>query len=247
MSILTKAKKIYRVVLNPQIFTCRVKYLFVFSHMRSRSSVLSHVLGTNSNICGYRELHTTYRGRMSLIKMRAMIFSDLECNLNDKYLLDKILHDYHFSDRVFEIVKPKVIFLLREPEDTIKSIINIGYNDPMKVMDYYCDRLMSLIEYSKKIGKGYFFIESNELVDNTDNVLESLSIWLNLSEPLDKRYLTFRNTGKPGHGDTSHNIKSGILKKTKNYSDLKIPREVLQRGESSYKNCRDSLLKGIIK
>jgi hypothetical protein len=188
---------------------------------------------------------------MSLIKMRNKLSNDLKCKLNDKYLLDQILIDRLFvSDKVFAIAKPKAIFLLREPESTIKSIMNMGYlsgkkwyKNPVKAMDYYRSRLLRLEEYSKKLAGNYFFIESDTLVDNTENVLHGLTRWLNLHEPLDKRYSIFRNTGKPGHGDPSDNIKSGILKKTNGYPDIKIPPEVLQRGDSSYKKCKDSLLK----
>jgi len=253
MSILTKIKKLSQIDLYLQSIICRTKYLFIFSHMRSRSSVLSHILGSNLDICGYSELQLSYTGHMSLIKMRFLLFNDLKCKLNNKYLLDKILGDYLlFSNKVFEIAKPKVIFLLREPESTIKSIINMGYitdiewyKDPLKVMDYYCSRLLSLEEYSKKVAGNYFFIESDDLLDNTEYILDCLTKWLNLSEPLDKRYSIFHNTGKPGYGDPSDHIKSGMLEKTKGYPVIKIPLEVLKRGEYSYKKCKDSLLSGI--
>jgi hypothetical protein len=223
--------------------------------MRSRSSALAHVLGSNPDICGYRELHLCYLGRKSLIKMRSKLFNEFEYRLKDKYLLDKILHnDILFSNKAFEITRPKVIFLLRKPEGAIKSIINMGhiigaerYKDPVKAMDYYCSRLLRLEEYSRMMAGSYFFIESDELVDNTEYVLERLTRWLNLSKPLDKRYSIFRYSGKPRHGDASENMKSGVLKKTKGHPDIEIPLHILQRGESSYIKCRDSLLKCLIK
>ncbi|MFA5321310.1 MAG: hypothetical protein WC373_01445 [Smithella sp.] len=191
---------------------------------------------------------------MSLIKMRILLFNDLRCKLDDKYLLDKLLHDELFiSNKILEIEKPKFIFLLREPESTIKSIINMVSSgnvewraDHVKAVDYYCSRLLSLEKYARKTAGNYFFLESDDLVDNTEYVLESLTRWLGLNDLLDKKYSIFRNTGKRGYGDPSHQIKSGILEKTKDYPDINIPSEVLQRGEYSYKKCRDSLLKGII-
>lgn len=246
--------KISQICLNLQNITCRTKYLFILSHMRSRSSVLAHILGSSPDICGYSELGLSYRGCMSLMKMRYKLSKDLECKLNHKYLLDKILHDRLIvSDKVLEIAKPKIIFLLREPENTIKSIINMGYieniewcRDPVKATDYYCSRLSRLEEYAKKIKGGYFFIDSNDLMDKTESILDGLTKWLNLHKPLDKRYSVFRYTGKPGHGDPSDNIKSGILTKTKDYPDILIPVEVLTKGDSSYKKCKDSLLRGAV-
>ena len=122
---------------------------------------------------------------------------------------------------------------------------NEWYKDPKKAMNYYCHRLSFLEEYAKKIGEGYFFIESNDLVDKTDYVLDSLSKWLNLIEPLDKNYTNFRNTAKPSTGDPSHNIKSGIIRKTKGHPDINVPRDILQKGESAYIKCKDILLRGI--
>ena len=158
MSIFVKAKKLSRIALHPKNIFCEAKYLFLLSHMRSRSSVLAHILGSNPDICGYRELQFSYRSRLSLMKMRAVIYSDLECPLNNKFLLDKFLHNYSISSRVIESAKPKFIFLLRYPESTIKSIINMGhetgiewYKDPIQAMDYYCSRLSGLEEFSKQI------------------------------------------------------------------------------------------------
>jgi len=253
MSILTKIKKLSPIDLYLQSMIGGTKYLFIFSHMRSRSSVLSHILGSNPGIRGYSELQLSYSGYMSLIKMRFLLFKDLKCRLRDKYLLDKILANHLlFSDKVFEIAKPKVIFLLREPQSTIRSIIHMGYiineewyKNPLNAIDYYCARLSGLEEYSRKIAGNYFFIESDDLVDNTKYILDGLTKWLSLKEPLDKKYSIFRNTGKPGYGDPSGRIKSGILEKTEGYPDIKIPPEVLKRGEDSYKKCRDALLKGM--
>lgn len=251
-----ETKKLYRFAINLDNILYPSKYIFIFSHMRSRSSVLSHVLGSNPDICGHSELHLPYKGRMSLLKMRIELFNDLKCNLKDKYLLDKILHDFQFSEKIFEIVKPKVIFLLRDPESTIKSIINMGYltgiewyKDPKQASDYYCTRLLQLEEFAKRTGDDYFFVESNELVNNTESILERLTQWLNLDEPLDKRYSVFHNTGKTGRrgGDPSNNIKSGILEKTNDYPDIKIPQDVLHKAESSYEKCRTALFTGITK
>jgi hypothetical protein len=252
MSILSKSQKLSLIFLKPQNFICRTKYLFIFSHMRSRSSLLSHILGSNPDICGYSELHNSYSGYANLIKMRMDLTHDLKCTLNDKYLLDKLLHNNHsVSQKVFAITKPKVIFLLREPEDTIKSIINMSfvtgrdicYRDPKKALDYYCSRLESLEKYAKTLENNYLFIESDELVSNTDYVLEHLSKWLNLSKTLDKKYSNFQKTGNIGSGDPSNNIKSGIVTKTKGYSDIEIPLEILKAGKLSYNKCKNSLLK----
>lgn len=250
MSIITKAKKLSLVALNPHIITCKVKYLFIFGHMRSRSSVLSHVLGSNPNICGYSELHLSYLSYTNLMKMRIRLYQDLNCELQDKYLLDSILHNrFDLSDKIFETIKPKIIFLIRNPESTIKSIINMGditgaewVKDPNNALHYYCSRLAWIEKFAEKIPGDYFYIDSNNLVSNTEHVLETLSKWLKLKDPLDSHYSTFSDTGKPSHGDPSQNIFSGTIKKTKEHVNINVPSEVLDRGISCYERCKNILM-----
>ena len=251
MSILTKAKKLSIICLNPHIITCKSKYLFLLSHMRSRSSVLSHVLGSNPGICGYSELHSSYINYIDLVNMRIKLYKDLECKLKHQYLFDKILQNRHVvSNRILEITNPKIIFLLRNSESTIKSIINMAQitgarwcEKPEDALEYYCSRLLCLEKYANEIKGNYFFIESDDLVDNTDHVLDDLSKWLSLHNPLEKSYSTFSNTGKPGFGDPLHNIKSGVIKKTESYKDIDVPLEILQKGNASYERCKSNILK----
>ncbi len=232
-----------------QYFTCRTRYLFIFSHMRSRSSVLCHILGSNPGICGYSELQLSYLNRMSLINMRRLLQEDLGGNLRNKYLLDKILNDYLiFSDNVLKITKPRAIFLLRKPESTIQSIIHMGdltgiewYKDPVNAANYYCSRLSSLEELAGKFAGNYFFIEADDLLDHADCILDRLTGWLGLPVPLSKSYSTFSHTGKPGYGDPSPNLKSGTLKRTEDHPDIRIPPDILQRSESAYVKCMDIL------
>jgi hypothetical protein len=47
-----------------------VKTLFLLGHMRSYSSVLSHILGSHPQISGYCETHTKYRTWVDLWKLR---------------------------------------------------------------------------------------------------------------------------------------------------------------------------------
>jgi len=181
--------------------------------------------------------------------MKNDLYNDLKCNFRDKYLLDKILHnELKISKEVFETVTPKVIFLLRDPESTIKSIINMGYitginwyKNPIQALDYYCSRLSHLARYAESFNGDGFFLESDELLDNTDHVLKELTEWLDLNKPLTSHYKKFNNTGKPGYGDPSENILTGKLIKTKKYPDIEIPFDILEVARSSYADCKASL------
>lgn len=223
--------------------------LFILSHMRSRSTVLSHVLGSNSGICGYSELHLSYKNIVDLIKMRLRLYMNSSCPVSDRdrlYFLDKILSKEHeISPQFVEKVRPRFIFLVRQPEETIKSIINMGYitaiewyKDPANACSHYCGRLEYIMSFAgdncHSTKDDFFFIESGDIVNDTANLLRDLSSWLCLPEPLDSRYSKFRNTGKPKHGDPSENINSGVISRTPEHRDIEIPDDILRDANSAY-------------
>ncbi|MGQ9425702.1 sulfotransferase family protein [Gilvimarinus sp. F26214L] len=250
MSMFSKARKLSLIASNPHLVTCQTRYLFILSHMRSRSTVISHVLGSNPEICGYSELHQPYRGRLDLLRMRAALYEDTHCRLSGKYLLDKILHNHLvISAEVLALAEPSVIFLLRDAESTLKSIINMGqrtgvewYRDPQRAADYYCRRLAALEEYATKLQGNYLFVDAEELVDDTDQVLAHISDWLQLQHPLNRNYEHFRNTGKRHYGDSSDNIKSGVIQRTQGHPAVSLPPDVLAKASAAYERCRKQLL-----
>ena len=101
---------------------------------------------------------------------------------------------------------------------------------------------MQLENFSQQVKGNYYFIESDDLINNTDIVLDSLTDWLNLKTPLNKNYSLFENTGKPTYGDPSVNIKSGVLEKTKGHPDIVVPQHILQQGKIKYDQCKKILL-----
>lgn len=250
MSLETKIKKIAIIAANPEILFCKKKYLFIVSHMRSRSTVLSHILGNNAEVCGYKELHFSYKNQLSLINMQIALKSDLKCSLRNKYLLDKILHNSTISDEVLNKAQPKIILLLRVPEETIKSILNMGnktgvdwHKDPIKVTDYYCKRLGQMEQLAHRVAKGYLFIESNDLIENSNEILQNITNWLKLKEPLKTTYNTFKDTGVMGFGDPMENIKSGVLQPTDSYPDIHVPEHLLSKANEAYDACKVTLLR----
>lgn len=252
MSIAIKMRLISTLVSNPStIRIAESKYLFIVSHMRSRSSLLAHIIGSSEAVCGHGELHISYRRPSDLIKTRVRLRGDLGCRLKGKYLLDKILHDrYVLSERVLESASPKVIFLLRDAESTVKSIINLGhitgvdwYKDPERASEYYCARLSNMERCAEAIGGDFFFVESDDLVDKTDSVLRSLTAWLGLDEPLASEYSVFNDTGTSCYGDPSDHILAGRVVKAEECPEAEVSKEIIEKAVESYKRCRASLLR----
>lgn len=252
MTIQSKIKKLGVLALHPEILLGKKKFLFVVSHMRSRSSVLCHILGSNPEVCGYKELHQSYKGKRSLVNMQIALAKDLRCNLRNKYLLDKLLNNFTISDEILHKVEPNFLFLLREPEETLKSIIHMGiktgeakYKDPLKCVEYYCKRLSQLEILAHRAGERSLFIESNNLIENPESTLNKIGVWLNLKQPLETNYRTFRDTGIIGFGDPLENIKLGVLKATDGYDHIHIPNDLLNKANESYEKCRVTLMNKI--
>ena len=245
MSLKQRLLKLTQAVCHSSHFLGNATYLFIFSHMRSRSSVLSHVLGSNPGVCGYYELKNTYRTPWDLFRMRMTIYEEIHKDLTGKYLLDKILHNRcRMSSRILNRNDTRILFLLREPESTLKSIIAMGrmtehnwYQDPAKASDYYCKRLKTLERTARDTPRGWFFIASDDLVDQTNGILKDLSLWLNLDPPLSRYFDIFSKTGKAGSGDPSPNIRTGIIQKTPKNDQILIPQDCLKQAQTAYERC----------
>lgn len=235
-------------VSHPMAFFYRKEYIFMLSHMRSRSSLLSHILGSHSDITGYVELQRSYEDWIDILNLRRKLYQMHDKQLNTKYLFDKILHNSHLlDDSVLGRDNFKIIVLLRKPEESIKSIISLGYltdyDDYKKhefAANYYCERVDYLSSLNETIKRKCFYIESDRIINDSENLLNGMSDWLELESKLDSKYDTFKLTGKPVFGDPSENIKEGKIKKiTDSNSDILIDPKLLIAPNESYERCHN--------
>ena len=102
--------------------TRRRSPLFILSHMRSYSSVLSHVLGSHPEIDGYCETHLRYRFALDFLRLQWRVRRLTGEPLSGRFVLDKILHNYSLASSVLERPQARVIFLLRQPADVLRSL-----------------------------------------------------------------------------------------------------------------------------
>src|SRR5580698_3253303 len=99
-------------------------YLFLLSHMRSYSSVMSHLLGSSPQIDGYGEMHLRYRTRLSLLALPWKVRHSTGEPLAGQWLLDKILHNKIRSPwRLLPDDRYRVIIFLRGPRATLRSLL----------------------------------------------------------------------------------------------------------------------------
>jgi hypothetical protein len=205
---------------SPQVFLGRRAYIFVFSHMRSYSSLLCHILGSHVEISGYAEMHVSYRGPLDLLRLRARVARSLGGGLPGRYVLDKVLHnEYAVAPSVIGRADVFPIFLLRRPLPSIASILELGrdipdvpwYSDITAVADYYVARVQRLGELAGQLGSAHLFVEAEEIVNQPGPALQRIATFLGLPRPLSESYSIFPRTGEIGSGDSSPQIMAGRI------------------------------------
>lgn len=192
------------------------QYVFILGHMRSRSSLLTHLLGSHPEISGYTESHIKYRNRWDLARLRWHISQAGGHWPTGRYLLDKQLHNRMYlpaqlrhSDRL------RAVILIRPPMETVSSIVRMGERtgnrndaDPHRAAAYYCQRVATLTGLAIELRDRALLINSDHLVKNPRAVLDAIGAHLNLATPLQNHYELGRHTGKAGAGDISPLIRS---------------------------------------
>jgi len=235
----------------PYIFHGKKKYIFIVSHMRSRSSLLSHILGSHQDISGYAEMAQHYHSTKDFMNLRYKVWSSNNQILKGHFVLDKILHNkYKISESFLASTSVHICYLLRRPEDTLKSIIQLANTNQDvrkwqgldQAAAYYENRICQMTQYTQKVTNKSFFVESNDLIDNTEPLLCAISNWLSLSQPLSSSYSLFKRTGEAGYGDPSKVISTGQVVHRKNrYENTHIPATILKRVNKSYMNTLTEL------
>jgi len=232
-------------------------YIFVVSHMRSFSTLLCHILGSHNDISGYVETHLSYFGRIDLWQLKRKVRETTDEPVVSKYLLDKMLHNYiHIDPSILARPNVKILFLVRNATDTLKSILNLFVGQLSRgpitcaedALAYYAKRLQKIEQYSAQVGRNARFLESEMLLEATDAALDGLSQWLDLSEGLSANYRTFKYTSLDHFGDPSPNITSGGIVASAEvrhrwYVPVSIPEPVLRRARDVYGACRQTLLR----
>ena len=99
------------------------KSIFLCSrHMRSYSTLLTHILGSHEEISGYSEINQSYRWWYDLMRLRYKVYLANNNQLSGRFVLDKILHNRRYiSDSILNRNDVHIILMLRNPEDTAKE------------------------------------------------------------------------------------------------------------------------------
>jgi len=240
-----------KILLSPRLgnLAAAANYIFILGHMRSRSTLLAHIIGSSNEVCGYYETHHSYHSKLGLYRLKFDLRDQTNPSLKRQTYLDKILHNKHVvGPRILRRPNVKAVFLAREPEATLKSMLSMGirknlyrFSDEASALDYYSSRLDVLEEYGKLREGNFFFVDSDELIDRFDDLRFALTTWLGLSNLLEAEYQIFNKTGRAVFGDSSDRIKSGKIEKTQTEHDVEISPDILARARERFADHCDRM------
>jgi hypothetical protein len=248
---ITSTQSPYKILLRNDSY----KILFLLSHMRSGSSLLTHILSSNPEIIGYGETHIQYFSEESFQQLMLKIYlnvpefrriKDLKnFRMNHHYILDKVLHNNKFLEHSFLTSKNvHVIFLLREPQRTLHSILDLKPHwSEEKALLYYGDRLKNLELYAQIINNSdrAFFLTYEQLLNSTDLVLEKLQGFLKTKHSFTENYKVLKTTGQPGVGDSKENIKAGQILRHSRELSTHVSSTSIELAEKAFKDCVKTL------
>jgi len=232
----------------------KLEPIILLSHMRANTSLFGHILGSNPEINGYYEMHIGYYSWKSLIRQKLKFLENHNFKPKSHYIFDKVLHNDHFINTNLLNQKSKIIISLREPSETIPSIINLfkksnpthEFTTKNGAIDYYKQRIIQLEQYSESLKNNFIYLDANSIKDNTSEVFLFLENNLDLKYPLSREYEIQEMTGKAKSGDSSQELKQGKLieQNKSNHSTLKIEQDpVMTELNNLYHKVRGNIIK----
>jgi hypothetical protein len=223
------------------------KILFVLSHMRSGSSLLAHILISNSEeVIGYGETHITYSSEADFKQLIFKVYRKTQAlNMEHKYILDKVLFKNKFvNENLLLAEQVYVIFLIREAAKSLSSLLALKPHwTEEQALHYYCERLATLEKYAKLINnkKRSFFITYDLLLQNTNLVFDTFKNFLDTENTFSEEYRILKTTGMRGIGDWQGNIKAGRIVRDPRNSEHKISQDSIEKAREYFARCSQTL------
>ena len=187
----------------------RPKRVFLLSHMRAGSSLLTQVIANNQDVDGFGELHLAYREPRHLWGLNGkVIWFRKMARPRSTFVIDKILHDHLLSPDDFHRMNDvEAMFLVREPSETLASLVASFGLPQAEALDYFVMRLRTLVDFAEsRPPRAAIALTYDELINRTGDSFALIERLLGLSTPLEERY-------NPTHrgGDPSPNILAGRI------------------------------------
>ncbi|SFM23577.1 hypothetical protein SAMN05421721_10137 [Ectothiorhodospira mobilis] len=237
---------------RPSLFR-PARHLLLFSHMRAKTSLLSHLLGSHPEISGYYEMHIGYYSPRSLLKARLLFHSLHPDAPATRLYFDKILHNRHrVHHRLLNASGVRPIFMLRSPVETLSSIMRLykgrAHDGHLATeegaLGYYLQRLDGLVDLAGALQRDdVLYIDAEALSRDIDAVTRLLSEALGLSVRIPTEYQIMKLSGQVGHGDSSVNILAGkVLSESAIPQSLSLSHGTVLMARQRYSFLRKTLL-----
>lgn len=241
----------YRVVFRPQPY----KILLILSHMRSGSSLLTHLLNANPEVIGYGETHLTYAQPADFQELLFRVYTRSQefrtwkdvgnLRMHHQYAMDKILHNARLpAETLLESTSLKQLFLIREPERSIASLLDLKPHwGEAEAIAYYCDRLHTLTRYAQVVSDASraFLVTYDQILDQTEAVLGGLQTFLQTKAPFSETYPLLKTTGQRGVGDSKGNIKAGKIIREKRPLSQPLSIATIHQAQTAYQKALEIL------
>jgi len=226
----------------------KYRYVFILAHLRSGSSVLTHVIASHPDFVGAGETYCTYRSSSDLPKLALRISQILRKPiLRGTYVVDKINLNMFLADEVLHSdLLYKCVILIREPETTLKSLIKRGMDpnddlfgyDEKKAVEYYINRLEVLTRYGLLLRERALLVEYDELIGRTEDTLATLTCFFGVYPAFTPNYSIHRATGRLD--DRSVNIRAGRIIRTADNA-ISVSQDSLTAASIAFRQCRKQL------
>lgn len=207
--------------------------------MRSRSSLVSHLIGSHPEVAGYFENHLKLRTSFELVSLSERVSTLTGQKLAGKWIFDKILHNsLVVSPRLLNRPNVRPIFLVRDPVETIASIsshlADKGYDD-RRAVRYYLKRVNEL----NRLISGCthcLLLNSADIIGDTERTLRRFRNFLGVDLPFSETYSIGTLTGQRMFGDSSEAIQSGRILENRS-ATISLPKSLpfLEEAQEAYK------------
>lgn len=190
--------------------------------MRSRSTLLNHILMTNPDIIGLGETNAIYDSwiKYHWMKGKCKAINGV-FNSRKKIFVDQINHNSKTpNSSILLSSNLMILVLVRNPEDSIRSILRLTstfYSSwtEEQAAKYYLERLHFLLKVlNSKMNPKPIIIDSDTIINNSKTELLMLSKHLSLNHVLSEEYKIFDFTGISG--DPTEKIHLGEITSIQN-------------------------------
>lgn len=227
------------------------EFIFILAMPRSGSTLLTHILTSNPDIDGIGETKmkpTSFAGLQRIVGKTRYLLKQfgIPTEDNSRYILDKLVHNELLAPDDISYLEGdqfKIIFLIRNPQDTIQSLLKAMKTKKIDIaIRTYEKRARKLSQYVQQLGpqKTCLFLTYDQIINCTGPVFAAIEQYLEISQALSEDYKTTEATGKFALGDNSKNIQSGKIMRQKNEKMYRapIPAEKLKTAQLEFEACK---------